>query len=296
MAISKTDYILRSLQKVSKKKWELFIVSRIIHCLNDDDIEFVTQQLVHRPDGARALTDIFFPQFSVHLEIDEPFHTKTVSKDDKRSQDIVEVTGHDIRRIAIADKIGNLRPLSQIIDDTDNFVEFLKAKKRNGLIDGTFVPWNFESRYSAAPVIAKGYLSVEDNVVFKTQVEALRCFGFTGSGYQRGAWRIPDGSTDVVWFPRLYEHGMWHNELAENGLVIKEEAINAEGRASIAKQLENERRWPGRKHIVFAKAKDVLGFNLLRFVGTFKVNVDLSTENLIWFDRCSSKESIRKIR
>ena len=34
------------------------------------------------------------------------------------------------------------------------------------------------------------------------------------------AWKIPDGTDDVVWFPRLYPHGMWHNELADGGKKI----------------------------------------------------------------------------
>ena len=43
---SKDDYILRSLSKISHKKWELFIVSRIIHNVDDPEIEFSCQQAI----------------------------------------------------------------------------------------------------------------------------------------------------------------------------------------------------------------------------------------------------------
>ncbi len=41
--MDKTDYILRSLTKTSKKRWEHYAVTRIYHLLNDPDIEFVCQ-------------------------------------------------------------------------------------------------------------------------------------------------------------------------------------------------------------------------------------------------------------
>jgi len=46
MSITKTEYILRSLKKITHKKWEFFVISRILHGLSDDEIEFITQQLM----------------------------------------------------------------------------------------------------------------------------------------------------------------------------------------------------------------------------------------------------------
>jgi len=131
------------------------------------------------------------------------------------------------------------------------------------------------------------------------KIEAMLCFGFTGKGWQRGAWGIKDGTDDVLWFPRLYEHGMWHNELVNEGTRICERArkegdiINAEAIASIKKQKEDGEKHPHRKHIVFAKARDSLGFNLLRYVGTFTVNFNESTDDNLIFDRVSEQEDVR---
>ena len=300
MAITKTEYILRSLTKISNKKWEFFIISRIIHQL-DNDIEFITQQMVRNKDGSIFLTDLFFPQFNIHVEIDEPFHKAQKTKDIKREIDIIEVTGHKVFRINI-ERNGIEKSLDKIKKETDLLVEEIQTLKTKAIENNRFSRWNFEERYSSLPIIKKGALLVDDNVVFKTQVEAMRCFGFSGNGYQRGAWTIPDGSFDTVWFPRLFTHGMWKNQLVNNGTRILEEAIyddgyyNPNALLSIKKQLESEKKHAGRKHIVFAKSKDNLGFNLLRYVGTFVMNVKESSDNCLVFDRLRVKELIRKLK
>ncbi len=96
---------------------------------------------------------------------------------------------------------------------------------------GLFEPWDFEARFDPKRILDKGKFCVADNVLFRTQIDAMRCFGFTGKGWQRGVWNIPDGSGDTLWFPRLYPHGSWHNELIEGGSVISARAIDEEGRA-----------------------------------------------------------------
>ncbi|MCO7216802.1 MULTISPECIES: AbaSI family restriction endonuclease [unclassified Halomonas] len=290
--LSKADYILRSLQKISHKRWELYIVSRIIHKI-DDDVEFVCQQLVYRPEGYRALTDIYFPQFNLHLEIDEKHHTNQISEDVERSDDIVLATGHEIHRIKTYGDEGMFKDISIVAEETDNFIDKLNKIKEIGVDNGTFVPWDWDFAYSSRRWINQGYLDVADNPVFRTQAEALRCFGFKGKALQRGAWGIPDGSTDVVWFPRLFRHGMWHNKITKDGERIYECAENLDGKKSIETQLIDAERNPERKTIVFAKAKDSLGRNLLRFVGTFKLNIARSTEDCIVFDRIGTREKVR---
>lgn len=289
---SKADYILRSLQKISHKRWELYIVSRIIHKI-DDDIEFVCQQHVCRPDGYRALTDIYFPQFNLHLEIDEKHHSKQVAEDLERSDDIVLATGHEIHRLQTYYDEGSFKDISIVAAEADDFIDKLKEIKEIDVDKRKFVPWDWNYAYSSCRWIKQGYLDVADNPVFRTQAEALRCFGFKGKSLQRGVWRIPDSTSDIVWFPRLYKHGMWHNKITKDGGHIYECAENSDGKRSIADQLFDAEKKPERKTIVFAKAKDSLGRNLLRYVGTFKLNISRSTEDCIVFDRISTREKVR---
>ena len=295
MTKTKTDYILRSITKVRHKRWEFFVITRILHKLDDSELEFVTQQLVRQPDGSRYLTDLYFPQLELHLEINEPYHKDQVEKDFKREQDIVLATKNEVKHINIKD----LTELSEdeIIEDVclqvDRFVELVKKLKNKKIEDGKFTPWDWSLRYSAEPIIERGYLDVSDNVMFRLQIEALRCFGFSGKAYQRGAWTIPDGTGDWVWFPRLYEHYIWRNELSPDGNYIYERAINDKGRASIEKQVENARSKQLRNAIVFAKAKDSLGSNVLRYVGTFRQNLEASNVDVIQFDKVRDQEYVR---
>lgn len=302
MSLNKTEYILKSISKIRNKRWEFFVITRIIHAL-PDDVEFITQQLVRLPNetGAqeenRALTDLYFPQFDIHLEIDEPHHENQKVQDLRRERDIIKRTEHSVVRIKIAsDQDGKVeRRLEDIKADTDKFIQMILSLKGEQLKKGCFVPWDFEHRYSSLPVINKGRVAIEDNVVFKKQIEALRCFGFKGNGYQRGAWKIPDDSNDWVWFPRLYEHGIWHNQLTPDGMQIVEKALdgNQEALESIKKQKGRQLSGKSNKTIVFAKVKDALGFNLYRYVGTFLLNVEKSTDTEIIFDRVSEEEKIR---
>jgi len=295
MKISKSEYILRSLRKIQHKKWELFVITRIIHKL-DDDIEFITQQLIKK-GGKRYLTDLFFPQFNLHLEIDEPHHVNQKEADTIRQRDIIEATNHNIKRITIPE----VDDIPQVRRKVDEFICEILDLKKAAVKNNTFIPWDWKNRYSSKPIIEKGYLSVEDNVVFQTQVEALRCFGFTGKSLQRGAWKIPDGSNDIVWFPRLYSYKMWKNELTNNGKTIYERAIDCQPKRqeailSLKKQKKDNSKYPDRKYIVFAKAKDILGLNLLRYVGTFRVNLEDTDESYLKFDRISTDEDVRIIK
>lgn len=290
--LTKTDYILRSLQKIRNKKWEFFIISRIIHALDDDEIEFVTQQYVRKEDGAYALTDLYFPQFDLHLEIDEPHHETEIEKqkDTLRTRDLVLMTGHTLKRLKVQKEDGTLKSLPEIRSEVVELVQIIRVQKKT---KSDFVPWNFEKRYSPEPVIERGVIKIADNVVFKRQIDAMRCFGFKGNGWQKGAWTIPDGSNDLLWFPRLFEHGMWRNELSEDGKEIHERAINSDGRASIEKQRRDISEQPNRRIIVFAKAKDPLGYNLLRYVGTFQPRHSETDPEVITFDRIATHEKVR---
>ena len=267
-------------------------MSRIIHKLDDDDIEFKVQQLVRMRDGRRFLTDVYFPQFSMHIEINERHHLNTEEADRRRAQDIISETGHEIRPFATTDNFGNPRTLTEIRSEIDDIVEQLRSKKGTAIQDGTFNEWDWENQFSSQKIIQRGVLRVKDNVVFRLQKEALECFGFRGKGYQKGAWRIPDGTGDLVWFPRLFRHDKWTNELSLDGSTITERAEDMKGRQSIANRLLDD-NFANAKRIVFAKAKDPLGENMYRYVGTFRADLKASTAEKMVYTLESVEEPVR---
>ena len=72
--LDKKDFILRSFRRISNKKEELYVITRIFHLLNDLEIEFVCQQKVRKPDGKIYLVDIFSLNSNFYLEVNEVHH------------------------------------------------------------------------------------------------------------------------------------------------------------------------------------------------------------------------------
>ena len=92
-----------------------------------------------------------------------------------------------------------------------------------------------------------------------------------------------------IWFPRLFPHKEWHNELLDDGNKLYERALTSNGYKSIEKQIIDAEKNPNKIAVVFAKSKDKLKMNLLRYVGEFKVNLSQCTKNHMVFDRVSKK-------
>jgi len=294
MSFEKQDYILKSLSKIRNKKWEFFIISRIIQLLSDDEIEFVTQQIVRPADSnAWYLTDLYFPQFGIHLEIDERHHLGQAEADKKRHLDIIAATNDEIKRISTFHDNQEMKSLEEVRFEVDKFVDLIRQKKIEKKNKGTFSPWTMNQESRVRTILDRGYVSVEDNVTFRLQTGPLRCFGFTGKSYQRGGWKIPDGTGDWVWFPRLYRHHIWENKMSRDGTVIHQIAMTSLAQEHNIKQIEKAKSSPLPKTIVFAKSQDNLRRNLLRYVGTFRINPDSSDETAVRFDRISVSERVR---
>lgn len=296
--MDKDEYILRRMTKIGKKRWEFFVISRVIHKLDDPEIEFVTQQLVRRPEGKRALTDMYFPQFALHLEIDEGQHytDDNAESDRHRTEDIVSVTDHDIVRIAAAERTKDgIRPLSlEVVKaDIDEFVGRLQRLKTEKSEDGSFEPWNFEHQYRPERHFTAGLVDCSKSVILRKQKYALKLFGYSGGEYQRGAWKIPDGSGDLVWFPRLYEQDGWDNDLSHDGKTIFERPKTKQAKETIKRSLKTG--FDAGNRIVFARIQNSLGQTLYRYVGTFCINLECSNSGQVIYNRVKTIEPIRYI-
>lgn len=99
----KYKYIKSQLAKTNKKNDENYVITRIWHLLQNEEIKFITQQYVVREDGKYALTDMFFPQLNLHIEIDEGYHqSEAQAKEDRiRENDIISMTNHEVKRIDV---------------------------------------------------------------------------------------------------------------------------------------------------------------------------------------------------
>lgn len=271
--MDKKEYIIRQLGRTKNKKYEAYVVSRVIHLLDDFSIKFVTQQYVMRPAG-RALTDLFFPQFGLHIEVDEGQHFvgHNIKADEIREADIVNATGHEVLRVDVT------KSLKEINNKVDCIVKRIKELKNQS----SFIPWDIDLEFSPETYIKLGYIDVSDNVAFKTIKDACNCFGHNYSGYQRAGASHPD-SQIMLWFPKLFPNGEWNNKISDDeGIIFEKNEDAKKAEKHILSHLNDKKN----KHqrIVFAKVKGNLGDVLYRFRGLYKLNTQNSNVKmgLVW--------------
>lgn len=270
----KDDYILRMLSKTRYKKWESYVIHRVVHRLGDPEIEFKCQQCVRAGKESRFLLDLYFPQLGIYLEVDEPFHAsedkirgdasrkRTIAEATKR-MDIIDTKGIEEVRISVANK-----SLREIDEEIERFVCKVREIKRKRVESDSFKPWDEQDfSYASKPHLEKGLLEVSPYSLFRTHKDALECFGYSKGHYRRAMWSMPDdvkreiniSGKCFVWFPKLYVNSKWNNSLSNDGKLIIEK--NKGKSAGYTHEFE--------KRIVFAHSKDPFGRTLYRFLGVF---------------------------
>jgi very-short-patch-repair endonuclease len=265
--MNQIEYIARQLSRAQKKAYEHYVVTRIWHLLDDTSIKFVTQQYVKRPEGM-GLTDMYFPQLKVHVEIDEGHHfDKTGNRtiqDKIREADIITATGHTIKRVVIADKT-----LNEIHAQVQEIVQVLKQTKDAAR---DFRPWNFEAEQNPSTYIQRGYIDLKDDVAFRTMVDAANCFGnnYKQYGIWTGAAKHPEPGK-FIWFPKLYENNEWNNSISDDDTEIREICKDTK---KCNPHIDEAIRNKDVKRIVFARVISPLGDVMYRFKGEFELDLE----------------------
>lgn len=274
--MNKKEYIVRQLARTKHKKYEQYVVTRIINLLNDLDVKFVTQQYVSRPEG-RALTDLFFPQLSIHVEVDEPHHRSCIDADSIREADIVNATKHKIIRIDVA------KSIEEINSDIDALIQQVEAKIYQLRESGRFVEWDIDAEFKSETYIEKGYIDIDHDVKLKQIKDACNCFGYSYKGFQKG-WVIhPKEENTAIWFPRLNPivdqapmDGEWDNRISQNEEIITTLHLTDHYKnKKILNDIKNYKDEPP-KRVVFVRVKGNLGMTLYRFRGLYELSIDES--------------------
>ena len=263
----KLDYMERLFAKISKKKTESYVISRLWHQLNDDRVKFVVQQYIKRTQDKYALADLYLPQLNMFIEINEPFH-----KDENGVlREIDRIRNEEIARVThsapiIIDCDNNIEAIHQQVTEVVNLI------KQNIQERGAdFRAWEGESSLSVDYHRKKGYLKVEDNEYVRTIDEAFAVFGTKAKhkGYYRaGGADIPGRENEIVWCPNSVHH-IWSNILSDDGMVIREYNKKDETarKAHVEKFLKTNQ-----KRATFFREEDDLGFKFYRFVGVFELD------------------------
>lgn len=266
----KLDYITRQLSRAKKKRFEHYVINRIWNLLDDLSIKFITQQYVVRPDG-RALTDMFFPQFDLHIEVDEPYHLNQIEQDKLRQADIINSTGHTIERV---DTSNGIEFLNERINE---IIHLIKKKKK----ESDFKPWNIEEEQTPQIYIDLGYIDIKDDVAFNYSYLACNCFGHDYKGFQKGGTIHPNQEKTVLWFPKLYPNKEWRNTISDDDNIITEICNDTNKLQNHITESLNNGYY---NRIIFARVKSSLGDIMYRFKGEYLLDINESntTNGLIW--------------
>ena len=288
MKYSKDQYILKNLSKIRHKPWELFIISRIIHLLNDSDIEFVCQQPIRTKEGMRYL-DLCFPNLNLYLEIDELHHSNEANtkSDLIRKLEILDVTDFSENRICVYDSNNNNRDLNDITDEVDKFISYIKTTKERLLSKGEFIPWDYNNKYIPKVHINRGYLDLKNNVSFLTHVDALRCFGYTGKTHRKANCNIEKPTRMSIWFPKFYKNDQWENTLSADGKKITMKIVS--GQLLNSEELKEDFMVYEHKKFVFGHFKDTLGQTIYKFLGEFHMNFNKSGSTQTVWERVKTR-------
>lgn len=279
----KDAYVLASLRRIGRnKKWEVYVVTRIIHLLDDDNLEFACQQCVKDKGNDRFyLTDLCFPSLGLYIEVNEKEGHSDKNqkiKDRERQEAIQNSTSWKQLDIDTYEYNDDKKKVDKTLEDInktiENVVEEIKKRKSELESSGKKIIWDYNAKYDPKRYINKGSINPENNISFRYTKQALRLFGYPEAKghFQGGSWHIK-GTNERVWFPKLYNNidkdGVeWINTIDKNLQTIKmQKKIN--GKLTETPELLE-------RAIVFAHQKNLLGQVVYRFMGVFEPSPECS--------------------
>lgn len=257
--MDKLEFVSRQFAKAEKKKYEHYVVTRIWHLLNDARIKFITQQFITRPTG-KALTDMYFPQLEIHIEVDEGHHKKQIQADKLREADIINATGHKIFRIDVTTNI------DEVNEGINEIIAFMKNKIKSS---NDFKAWDLDAEQNPKTYIERGYIDLKDDVAFRRMSDAASCFGKNYKGLQRSYIPHPKEPDTRLWFPKLYKNGEWINQISEDECIITARSEFSDKTKEIVNEIDRNKDY---FVVVFARVKSPLGDLMYRFKGKYQLD------------------------
>ena len=292
----KLEYMERLFAKISKKKTESYVISRIWHQLDDDRVKFVVQQYVRIDKDKYALADLYLPQLNIFIEINEPFHENNIERDKLRNEKIMDITHSALCTIVCGTKtedqdgkeVIHWKPLDEIHRQITEVVSLIK--QRISELGENFKPWDDVSTLSVEYHRNKGYLRVEDNECLRTVDDVAAVFGTKPKhrGFLRASGAgVPNKKGWIIWWPNT-NHTRWCNKPSPDGMYIYEYPTKENKSVT---QVDHLKQWldaPEETRVTFLRSEDDLGFCFYRFVGVFRLNKEKSVhENKCVWERVS---------
>ena len=286
---SKVIYLAKTLSRTKRKDYENYVVNAIWNRINDSRLVPVSQQYVKDENGNYYFIDLYFPQLKIGIECDEGYHSSHEQKvlDAEREATIIDVMKQVDGCDYIALHVDVTKTFEEVEEQINAHVNTIKAKiEELNVVDGWNLTtkevkhgWSVEESDIAEYFKDKDYITVEDNIVFPRNKDVYNIIlgqNFAGSPAHSGEpWKklhtqygYEEGT--FPWFPQLTiqkpTSSGYFNILSKDGTEIYEYIDDPKQNM----QRKTERRYIGKKRVVFTKAKDPLtGIQGYRFVGFF---------------------------
>lgn len=129
----KIDHFIEQIHRTAYKKFECYIITKLIHDPDLRDFLPRTQYYVQRLNGEYALIDLFYPQFNIAIEIDEEHHENHREADSLRQRQIENEVNCTFYRVSV--KQGDLNDQIQRVKNS-----ILKEFRRQQSL-GIFRKW-----------------------------------------------------------------------------------------------------------------------------------------------------------
>lgn len=275
--MQKLSILSRSLSKIKHKRYELYVLSRILHLLNDPGIKFNFQQYARRVGDKLgdkfALIDLYLPQFKIAIEVDEAYHKTQLTADEIRQREIE--TNIKIERTI---RIDCSKGIDEVNGKVDECVSQIKEAREDAKNRGKYTEWDGLSGYEHYR--QSGYLRLSDDQELSSPTEICNIFGILNAP-QRGSvvWYNDNGDPYRIWWPREnYEDaynnisGDWYNKMT--GDKIEEYCLkpgNSNCPNPRQEHLDKVIK-ENRPRIVFYAKRNMLNERLYRYVGVFKLD------------------------
>jgi very-short-patch-repair endonuclease len=268
-----SEKIPNLIKKISHKGYETWVITGILHKLGDADIQFHMQQYADRiNDNKYALIDLYFPQFKLAVEVDEPYHLNQLTADQIRQSEIQKTCG-----IKYVERVNCSLGMHHINNRIDEIVNKIKQLKQEQISEGVFIPFDNTDGYKHYRKI--GYFSTEDTTELTNPTEICNCFGLKNPNQDgHRVWRNPKTleTLQIVNQKENYEDangivkGNWYNKVIDDpelGTVIFEGRITSID-ASIKHCIFSEKN-KDIKRLIFYKKRSALRDEYYTFSGVF---------------------------
>lgn len=270
--MDKLEYVARSLSRGSKKVYENYVVNAVYQKIGDPNLLIETQKEIRLEGGYRPLIDLYLPQLSIAIEVDEGYHAgggqkeRDLSREESiRSWVRHSTMGGSIRFERIAAYGVTLEELNRRIEEVASSIREMIASRSKPL------EWkSVEERLE--DIKERG--TIEEDDAFETNVQIINLvYGKSLKGWQKAGYKL-------LWFPvisefdekeRLTDRWGWQNFFNETHSLIYERSVYPE-RNGWKREWAKRDEEAGTIRIVFVRDRDSFGKARKRFAGVFRAS------------------------